>query len=124
MENGATLADAAAAPVETPRQFSEEKIEISGLPSVLVSNTPFGEPLDLLVVIMHGYGANQFDLVPIGKELIQTLSNSAKSKRIAFAFPGAPNTMPGYPSGRAWWRTRVHSVFRRVFSDINLYYCV
>jgi hypothetical protein len=92
-------------PASGPRPFVEEKIDIAGLPSVLLSNTPAGEHLDLLFVIMHGYGANQFDLVPVGKELLERVSPKSKLKNICFAFPGAPQTIPGYSIGRAWWRT-------------------
>lgn len=49
-----------------------------------------------LVVLMHGFGATGTDLVGLWRVLDVPRS-------VRFAFPEAPNEMPGMFGGRAWW---------------------
>jgi phospholipase/carboxylesterase len=49
-----------------------------------------------LVVLMHGFGAPGTDLVGLWRVL-----DVPRSMR--FAFPEAPNEVPGMPGARAWW---------------------
>lgn len=49
-----------------------------------------------LVVLMHGFGAPGTDLIGLWRVL-------QVPKRVRFAFPEAPHSMPGLPGARAWW---------------------
>lgn len=49
-----------------------------------------------LVVLMHGFGAPGTDLVGLWRVLDVPQS-------VRFAFPEAPNEIPGMPGARAWW---------------------
>ena len=63
------------------------------------------ERAELLCILCHGYGAPGDDLVPIGAHL-QGLPGLA---RVSFAFPEAPESIPGMPPAyaRAWWQIDV-----------------
>lgn len=49
-----------------------------------------------LVVLMHGFGAPGTDLVGLWRVL-------DVPREVRFAFPEAPNQIPGMPGARAWW---------------------
>jgi phospholipase/carboxylesterase len=49
-----------------------------------------------LVVLMHGFGAPGTDLLGLWRVL-------DVPHRVRFAFPEAPNEIPGMPGARAWW---------------------
>lgn len=49
-----------------------------------------------LVVLMHGFGAPGTDLVELWRVL-------DVPREVRFAFPEAPNEIPGMPGARAWW---------------------
>ena len=49
-----------------------------------------------LVVLMHGFGAPGTDLVGLWR-MLDVPGN------VRFAFPEAPNEVPGLPGARAWW---------------------
>lgn len=49
-----------------------------------------------LVVLMHGFGAPGTDLVGLWRML-------DVPREVRFAFPEAPNEIPGMPGARAWW---------------------
>lgn len=49
-----------------------------------------------LVVLMHGFGAPGTDLVGLWRVL-------GVPKEVRFAFPEAPDEIPGMPGARAWW---------------------
>ncbi len=49
-----------------------------------------------LVVLMHGFGASGTDLLGLWRVL-------AVPRSLRFAFPEAPNEIPGMPGARAWW---------------------
>ena len=49
-----------------------------------------------LVVLMHGFGAPGTDLVGLWRVL-------DVPSEVRFAFPEAPNGIPGMPGARAWW---------------------
>ena len=49
-----------------------------------------------LVVLMHGFGAPGTDLVGLWRVL-------DVPPEVRFAFPEAPNPIPGMPGARAWW---------------------
>ena len=49
-----------------------------------------------LVVLMHGFGAPGTDLVGLWRVL-------DVPRGVRFAFPEAPNEIPGMPGARAWW---------------------
>jgi phospholipase/carboxylesterase len=49
-----------------------------------------------LVVLLHGFGAPGTDLVGLWRVL-------DVPRDVRFAFPEAPNEMPGMPGARAWW---------------------
>ncbi|MEO1132608.1 MAG: hypothetical protein AAFX40_07875, partial [Cyanobacteria bacterium J06639_1] len=47
------------------------------------------------IVLMHGWGANAFDLMPLARELDLPSCD--------FGFPNAPLPHPQIPDGRAWY---------------------
>ncbi len=49
-----------------------------------------------IVVVAHGFGANNEDLVPIAHSLLVAIPN-----RLCFVFPNAPISLGG--ESRAWW---------------------
>jgi phospholipase/carboxylesterase len=49
-----------------------------------------------LVVLMHGFGAPGTDLVGLWRVL-------DVPRGVRFAFPEAPNEIPGMPGAKAWW---------------------
>ena len=49
-----------------------------------------------LVVLMHGFGAPGTDLIGLWRVL-------DVPRDVRFAFPEAPNQIPGMPGARAWW---------------------
>ncbi len=49
-----------------------------------------------LVVLMHGFGAPGTDLIGLWRVL-------DVPRHVRFAFPEAPNEIPGMPGARAWW---------------------
>jgi phospholipase/carboxylesterase len=49
-----------------------------------------------LVILMHGFGAPGTDLVGLWRVLDVPRS-------VRFAFPEAPNEIPGMPGAKAWW---------------------
>ena len=49
-----------------------------------------------LVVLMHGFGAPGTDLIGLWRVL-------DVPRNVRFAFPEAPNEIPGMPGARAWW---------------------
>jgi len=69
---------------------------------------------DLVVVLMHGFGASGSDLVPIGGEVLEASSRLARSTR--FVFPEAPLdlTMRGMPGSRAWWWIDVEEIYESI----------
>jgi phospholipase/carboxylesterase len=50
-----------------------------------------------VVVLMHGFGAPGTDLVGLWRVL-------DVPRDVRFAFPEAPNEVPGLPGARAWWQ--------------------
>ncbi|KAL1522478.1 hypothetical protein AB1Y20_017466 [Prymnesium parvum] len=57
-----------------------------------------GAMADLLVVVLHGLGATNTDLVPLSDLILQQAPEVA-TRRIVWIFPQAPST----PIGTAWW---------------------
>ena len=49
-----------------------------------------------VVVLMHGFGAPGTDLIGLWRVL-------DVPRNVRFAFPEAPNEIPGMPGARAWW---------------------
>jgi phospholipase/carboxylesterase len=58
--------------------------------------SPAGKPTSL-VVLLHGYGANGDDLIPLAQEWQPLLPSTA------FVSPNAPQAIPGYPGGLQWF---------------------
>ena len=56
-----------------------------------------GEPASSLVVLLHGYGANASDLVPLARAWRSSLP------RAAFVVPDAPTPTDRNPLGRQWF---------------------
>lgn len=69
------------------------------------------------IVLSHGFGANMRDLVPLAAELGE--------EKYRFVFPQAPVTLPGFPSGRAWFPREQHELEAfatgALFSDLSTY---
>ena len=64
-----------------------------------------GQAPELVCILCHGYGAPGDDLVGIGAAVLDVAP--ALAGRVAFAFPEAPQSIPGMPSGRAWFQIDV-----------------
>lgn len=60
---------------------------------------------ELVCILCHGYGAPGDDLVGIGTAVLDV--DPSLKGRVAFAFPEAPENIPGLGSGRAWWQIDV-----------------
>ncbi|MHA1559065.1 MAG: alpha/beta hydrolase [Alphaproteobacteria bacterium] len=56
-----------------------------------------GEPASSLIVLLHGYGANASDLVPLAQAWRSSLPQTA------FVVPDAPEPAGGNPFGRQWF---------------------
>ncbi|HAN98516.1 MAG TPA: phospholipase [Planctomycetaceae bacterium] len=66
-------------------------------------------PIDLVAVLMHGYGAPGDDLVPLADELLRRWTPRGNVRLI---FPAAPLSLAslGMPGGRAWWHLSIQSL--------------
>ncbi len=80
--------------------FESTRKRIGQLDCIVVDGGPTPE---CVVIICHGYGANQEDLAPLSGEWIDILGEHASKYR--FIFPNAPHSLSelGMPFGRAWW---------------------
>jgi phospholipase/carboxylesterase len=82
-----------------------------------------GRDVRLGVVLCHGFGAPGTDLVPLGREFLQTWPQLGEGT--LFVFPEAPLSMEDYglPFGRAWWpldMTRLQAAVERgEFRDLR-----
>lgn len=56
-----------------------------------------GGPPRQLVVLLHGYGADGNDLLPLATAWREAMPNAA------FRLPNAPSPCPGVPGGRQWF---------------------
>jgi hypothetical protein len=66
-------------------------------------NAPAGEgPIDLLCVVLHGYGASNSDFAPFPELFARLPSSELAGKRVGWVFPQAGPDAQGTP---AWWRT-------------------
>lgn len=74
---------------------------IAGLDSIVIDSGPATEQTALLVVLCHGFGANNLDLADIGQSVCDSFRK--ERKRVRFVVPNGPlELMPGAPH-RAWW---------------------
>ena len=73
------------------------------LQCVVLDTVPDGQPVELAVVLCHGFGASGTDLVGLGPELCQRAPEL--TGRTRFIFPAAPLSLDdvGMPGSRAWW---------------------
>ena len=56
-----------------------------------------GTPVTALVILLHGYGSNGDDLIPLAIDWRGALPGAA------FVAPDAPEPCPGAPDGYQWW---------------------
>lgn len=93
-----------------PRRTTIASLACIVFDSTSTSSSP--APPEWVVIILHGYGANREDLVPLGQAAAQQMSaattDAASGPRVRFIHPNAPLAMtteggasPG--SGRMWW---------------------
>ncbi|MFZ5471723.1 MAG: alpha/beta hydrolase [Myxococcota bacterium] len=77
------------------------RARLGELDCVVVEEGP--GPLQLAVVLCHGFGAPGDDLVPLGPELVAR--RPRLSGKVRFVFPCAPLSLDGFGFGdsRAWW---------------------
>lgn len=75
----------------------------SGGLDVVVVEPSGGETAEVNVVLCHGYGAPQTDLVPLAGELSHAIPELGH--KVRWIFPGAPLSLAefGMPGGAAWW---------------------
>lgn len=67
-----------------------------------VVNAPTGdEPIDLLCVVLHGYGASNSDFAPFPDLFARMPGSELAGKRVGWVFPQAPLDTQGTP---AWWQ--------------------
>jgi len=76
---------------------------LGGLQSVVVDTVPADQPVELAVVLCHGFGAAGTDLVGLATEFCQLAPSLLGRTR--FVFPAAPLALDevGMPDARAWW---------------------
>jgi len=86
--------------------FSEWSEVIGDLECIgLVPQNTIETDLELIVILCHGFGANNENLVPLGRTIIANRKRkecTALSK-IGFFFPSAPISLYDLRGGRAWW---------------------
>ena len=73
-------------------------------PADLLAGEAGAAPADMLIVVLHGLGATNSDLVDVPRALINMDANLG-SKRIVSVFPQAPSSA----LGNAWWSFDVMS---------------
>jgi phospholipase/carboxylesterase len=67
-----------------------------------VVNAPIGDdPIDLLCVVLHGYGASNSDFAPFPELFAKMPQSELAGKRVGWVFPQAPPDAQGTP---AWWQ--------------------
>lgn len=68
-------------------------------------------PIDLVVVLFHGYGAPGTDLVGLGEEVASQLP---AQRNVRYVFPEAPLSLDdiGLYQGRAWWHLSIQSLLQ------------
>lgn len=74
-----------------------------------------GSAADLVVVMLHGLGATNSDLVPLNTMLSQ-LEPALTTKKIVWIFPQAPQT----EIGNAWWTLDVASFMAATMNPNNV----
>lgn len=76
---------------------------LGGLTCRIISRLPEAVSPKLVVVLCHGFGAPEHDLVPIADELFELCPDLADSVEVIF--PAAPLSLDhlGMLGGRAWW---------------------
>ena len=67
-----------------------------------VVNAPTGDaPIDLLCVVLHGYGASNSDFAPFPELFAKMPQSELAGKRVGWVFPQAPRDAQGTA---AWWQ--------------------
>lgn len=86
--------------------------ELGGLTTRVVDNLPEDEKPSLAVVLCHGFGAPQDDLVPVGAHMLQESAKLSAAAR--FYFPGGPLNLSSYGmfGSAAWWMIDLEAIER------------
>lgn len=63
--------------------------------------------MDLVVIMLHGYGASNSDFVPLAKLLLSLPGGPLAGKTVAWVFPQAP---AGSTGAAEWWQIDVMEV--------------
>lgn len=92
------------------------RIELNGLPCVVVDELAPSSHADLAVMLAHGFGAPGDDLVGLGVEILHRAPDLRG--RLVFYFPAAPIVLGGMFDGdaRAWWEIDLERFNRAVMS--------
>lgn len=79
-----------------------QTITLSGYSCTVVDTGPAGQPFDLAVVILHGFGATSADFTPLAPMFAEAPAYAGK--RVRWVLPQAPSGAMGVP---AWWDINV-----------------
>jgi predicted esterase len=97
---------ASAGPHAPPRavKAGESKRNLAGLECIVNAPAAGAGPVDLIVVVLHGYGASSDNFSPFPTMFGQMAGSPLKDKRVAWVFPQAGPDHMGTP---AWWQIDV-----------------
>jgi len=105
----AVLAAAAACSPSREGAVATPRAEVAPAARALRTVT-VGEGNELVVVLLHGYGAAGDDLVPLARSL-------GAGPGVRFVLPEAPAAADGIAGGRAWWPLDVAGLRERRASE-------
>jgi phospholipase/carboxylesterase len=96
---------------QAPRHQVIEDRDIAGLKCAVLSRT---QTPSLVVILLHGYGANRLDLATVAQYLLNhpDLANN----NVMYVMPEAPLPMPMVPTGKLWWELDLHGIMAKVFA--------
>lgn len=87
-------------------------LEMGGLATRVVDDLPEGSQPKLAVILCHGFGASQTDLVALGAEILESSEKLPACAR--FYFPGGPLDLSawGMYGAAAWWMIDFEAIQR------------
>jgi len=92
-----------------PGAISRLSKDIGGVPCNIVQNS--SNP-DFVVILSHGFGANNEDLIPLATSVLEV--PSLKQKKFCFVFPMAPVRLG--QGGYGWWNIDLNELMQKAMS--------
>jgi len=88
--------------------FETNESKIAQLDCVILK--PNTNQINMAVIVCHGFGANNYDLLPIGS----TIMKMTPTPNIAFVFPNGPLSLGG--TSKAWWEIDMNQMIMRAMA--------